>query len=515
MTGHTKKRIAVLGFALESNRFAPVTTREDFESICFARGDDMLQASMLVPLLNRGGSGFGGVMTSLCDFEYVPILFGTGGAGGPCDHAFFAEIQREIKERLQEAGHLDGVFIIGHGAGITPKTDDMDGDYFETVRSVVGPDVPVVATLDLHGNVSENMVRQADVLISFLTNPHIDMVERSAEAAHVMHEIFNGMKPAVSFIRLPLMTPQVTQLTAEGHPYGDLIRLGQTFLDDTILNVSILSGFAFADTPHNGMAVIVTARGDQKAADDVAQKLANCAWSERHRYVPKLLTVEEALEKAATHTHTTPIILADIADNPGGGGRGNTTWIMKALHAASIEGVQVGIFYDPQTVLDAKAAGVGNSFDAHFNQCEEDTYSEPFMARATVLAITNGKVRGKRGTIKDTDINLGLSCLLEIGGMKVAVISIRQQLFSSETLEHFGLKPEEARAIVVKSRGHFRAGFEHIVPDEATYEVDAPGLTTPNLKQINWQNIMRPMCPIDDDIIWQAPESYRGHENSV
>lgn len=503
------KRIAILGFDIESHRYAPVSTREDFEDCCLAFTDDVLEASMLKPLLDRDGQGFGGVMTSLYNWEAVPILFGTAGAGGPCDANFFEEMKQKTTDWLRAAGDLDGVFIVGHGAGITTDSDDLDGDYYETVRRAVGPNVPIIATLDLHGNVTPKMVDSTDILIAFLTNPHVDMAERSAEAARLMDEMFRGMKPTTSFIRVPLMTPQVTQLTAEGQPYGDLIRFGQTHIDETVANVSLLSGFAFNDTQHNGMSVLVTTRNDPMAADALAQKLADRTWAERARYVPQLVSVDEATHKAADTSRTRPIILADVADNPGGGARGNTTWILESLYKAGIKGVQVGIFYDPGLVKEARKVGEGKKFSAHFNRDEASEFSRPFTADATVVRLTDGNFRGLRGTIKDTDVRLGLSCLLDLGGILVAVISIRQQIFSSETLEHFGLNPLEANVIVVKSRGHFRAGFDHFVSAEDTFEVDAPGLTTPNLKQATWENIIRPIYPLDKDMVWNVPTPYR------
>ena len=505
MNDSTMKRIAIVGFALESNAFAPVTTRQDFLDCGFVMGEKTLEEGHLKPLLDPEGKGFGRVMEDHGPWEPVPILFGTAGAGGPCDHEFFDQVINEITTRLRTEEPLDGVYIIGHGAGTTTKLDDLDGAYFSAIRNTVGPEIPVIATLDLHGNVSDEMVANADILVSFRTNPHIDMVERSAEAAQLMQEMFHGMKPTTSFVRLPLVTAQVTQLTGAGKPYGDLINYGQERINSDVANVSILSGFAFSDSRHNGMAIIVTTRDKQQIADEVTSDLADYAWRDRSRYVPKLISIDHAVELAvrAGSDHTLPaIILADVADNPGGGGRGNTTWLLEALHDADAHNVFFGVFYDPKIVEEATMRGVGTTFRARLNQDEPSEFSCAFEAEAEVMSLTDGRFRGRRGMIEGIPINLGPSCLLKLRGILLAVISIRQQIFSSETFDHFGLVPEEARTFVVKSRGHFRAGFSHLVDDDYVFEVDAPGLATPNLNTLHWRGLPRPVYPMDPDTIW-------------
>jgi microcystin degradation protein MlrC len=505
--GDRPKRIALLGFTLESNKFAPVTTRRDFEELGYFEGEAMLTEERVRQYFDPQGSGFGGAMSRLRSWVPVPILLGLGGAGGPCDHEFFCYVVGEMKRRLAAAGPVDGVYIVGHGAGITTQLDDMDGPYFAMVRAAVGPDVPIVATLDLHGNISEEMVASADVLVSYLTNPHVDMMERAAEAAVIMDEMFRGMKPQMAFVRLPLVTPQVTQLTAEGMPYGDLIREGQKHVGEKIANVSILSGFAFSDSVHNGMAILVTARGNRTVAEAVANELARKAWMDRHRYVPKLISLDDAVNLAlgaATDVTRSAIILADVADNPGGGGRGNTTWMLSALHEAGASGVFVGVFYDPELVAEATQLGVGAQFEARFNRAETSSFSKPFAARARVRAVTDGRFVGKHGTMAGTPVNLGRSCLVQIGGIHVAVVGIRQQIFEPAAFAHFGLDPKRARCFVVKSRGHFRAGFAHLVGPEHTFEVDCPGLTTPNLAGVRWSGLRRPVFPLDADTSWAS-----------
>ena len=325
----SKKRIAICGFNLESNRFAPSCSRPDFEENMWFKGADIdRQARAEHPSIHLGICGFYDIMDEKfggpAGWEPVPALVIGSCPAGPVEEAFFNEFLAELKADLEAGGTVDGVYICEHGGACATHTHDPDGEVFKLVRDVVGPDVPVIATLDLHANVSEEMMEATDLMIGYITNPHVDLYERGCEAAKAMLEMFDGVETASYRIRLPLVAPSVTQLTAEGHPYGDLIRLGQTKLDASVMNVTCLSGFAFCDTPKNGMTVIVTTRGDAEDAKRVATDLAEAAWNDHQRYVPTMTALDDAATLArsvSADASREPILFADPADNPGGGGR--------------------------------------------------------------------------------------------------------------------------------------------------------------------------------------------------
>ena len=502
------KRIAVLGLMLESNRFAPVTVKEDYLDRVYLVGDEILTA------LGKPESelpaeilGFRSAMDTACAWTPVPILVGLVEAGGPLDHAFFRATVDEMRVRLQAALPLDGVYVANHGAMITTESRDPDGEIFAMVRSIVGPDVPIVVTLDLHGNVSQAMVDNADVVVAYRTNPHVDMRARGAEAARAMAEMFRGMRPSTAFIRLPLAPPTVTLRTESG-PYADLIAYGQTKLTSDIVNVSILGGFAYCDTPKNGLAIVVTSRSGPEVAQALARDIARKAWADHHRYVPKLTSLEDAVAQAVEtglDPARRPLILADVADNPGGGGRGNTTWLLEALHTAGAKGVLLGIFNDAALAREAHALGEGATFDAVFNRDETAPFSQRFEARATVKRLKDGDCVGRRGFYAGRRMNLGPSALLDVGGIAVVVISLRTQCADPVFFEMMGVDIAAARTVVVKSRGHFRAGFDEFFASDQVVEVDAPGLTSPILSRFDFRHLPRPIFPIDTDVDWRPP----------
>ena len=505
-----KKRIALLGMHLESNAFAPVCEEASFRLLCYLTGDDILtDLNKDNPIQPAEISGFvDGMDRAGIPWQPVPILVTAAEPSGPCEQGFLDATMGEMRRRLADAGPLDGVYFSAHGGMTATGSDDPDGELFEMARSVVGSGVPLVATLDLHANISETMVEQTDVLISYVTNPHVDQQQRAQEAAWVMTEMFEGMKPEAAFIRLPIVAPTVTMLTAQG-PYADLIDYGQQAKTDAIVNVSVVGGFAFSDLAKNGLAVIVTARGDLAAARALAEDIAHRAWDVRERFQKPLTSLDDAVAEAVRNgeDETRPaLILADVADNPGGGGGGNTTWILRALHDAGAEGVLFGVFFDPALAAAAHEKGEGASFDATFNGGGETEYSKKLKASAKVLALSDGECVGRRGLWGGRALSLGPTALLDLDGrIKVVVVSNRKQCADPVFFEMFGLDIAEARTVVVKSRGHFRAGFDEFFGHDRVIEVDAPGLTSPVLTRFDFKNLPRPVYPLDPDADWAGP----------
>jgi microcystin degradation protein MlrC len=500
-------RIAILGFAIESNRFAPVSTRADFVDRAYLAGDALLaDARGIAPAMTPEIPAFIRRMDAIGTWSPVPILFANAESGGPVDHAFFTDTLSIFEQRLRAALPLDGVYICEHGAAITTEEDDPDGLVFETVRSIVGPSVPIVATVDLHANVSDRMVDQVDTLISYRRNPHTDMAERGEDAADVLVELLKGMTVTVAHVRMPVCAPPTQLLTAPGTgPYADMIRAAEAIDDPRLINISALGGFVFGDTPKNGLTVIVSTRNDAELARRTAMDLVAPAWAGRAAFTPELLPLDQAITsawKAGRDPSLPAVLLADVADNPGGGGRGNTPFLLQALLEAGVDNAILGVVTDPLVSAEAHALGVGTSFTADFNRAETATYSTAFSAPATVLRLESGEGVGRRGQLAGYSFNLGPSALLQVGGVQVVVISNRHQCHEPMFFEMFGIDIAAARTVVVKSRGHFRAAFDEFFEPDQIFSVDAPGLTSPILSRFDFQRLPSPVVPMDDMTEW-------------
>jgi microcystin degradation protein MlrC len=504
----TSPRIALGAFMLESNGHAAPAPKAEFEATCWLEGE-ALAADLAKPNPRAPAclSGFLAGMQAGGAWQPAWLLAASAGASGPVVQAVFEEICTRIEAGLRAAMPLDGVFLSLHGAATATEEFDPDGVLLGRVRAIVGPDVPVIATLDLHANVSAAMVSWADVLISYRTNPHVDMVERGVDAANAMRAMLGGMKPRAAFVKLPLIPPATSQNTDRG-PYADIIAYGQGLVDNEILDVSVVSGFSVGDTPKNGMSVIVTARRDAARAEAVARGIAARLWAMRERFSIRLTSLDDATAmalKAGREPAPQALLFADVADNPGGGGRGNTPFILRAFHAAGVEGAVFGIHNDPPLAAAAHAAGKGATLRARFNTAETQEFSEGFEADAVVEALSDGEVIGRRGIYAGRSVSLGPTALLRIGGIRVVVVSLRKQCAEPAMLEHLGIDLRSVRSLVVKSRGHFRAGFDDIFQRDAIIEVDVPGLTAVVLTRVPYQNVPRPIWPLDPSMTWSVP----------
>ena len=507
-------KIALLGFMLESNGFSPPADEAEFRAKLWLEGETLLEDVRAPVSRDPGGiKGFVEVMDARGPWEPVPLAITSAGASGPVEDGFFRRYLAHLEEGLRAALPVDGVYIEAHGAASGTAEVDPEGVLFAMVRNLVGPDVPVVATLDLHANVSREMVALTDVLISFITNPHVDMQDRGRDAAHAMLELMAGLKPAKAFIKLPILPASVTLLSDRG-PYGAAIARGQEMQHDpAILNVSVNANFSLGNCPKNGISVIVTARGDQAAADAAAKELAAGMWARRQEFVARLTPIETCVQRlrAACDNPDLPALLfADVADNPGGGGRGNTTAMLRACLEAGIDRTAFAIHTDPALAAEAHRLGVGARFTAQLNRDETHEGSDQLTAAAQVMALSDGAITGRRGLLARRRLDCGPTAWLRLEGrIDVVFVTIRHQCMEPAMLEHLGIDLPSLRGLVVKSRGHFRAGFDDIYSDEQIIELDGPGLVTPMLQRVPWTDLPRPIWPIDPIEHWGPPDDVK------
>jgi microcystin degradation protein MlrC len=514
MSAKQSPRVALGGIVLESNSFAPTVGEEDFRSRYYLEGEEILdQAASAHSVMPMEMTAFVRAMQVTGPWQPVPLILTGTEPGGPVDHGFFVRTVDAMIEALAKAGPVDAVYLSNHGAMTTTESHDPDGEMTARLREAVGPDVTIVVTLDLHANISQCLVDAADLIVGYQTNPHVDMLERGEEAAHSLRTILAGARPEAAFIRLPLTPASVVLLSREG-PYADLINYGQRRkreLGGAIFNVSVFGGFVFGDTPKNGVAIVVTGRDDGDAARGLAAEIAERGWADRRRFRKQLTPLDEAVSLAVSvgeKPSAAAVIFSDAGDNPGGGGLGTTTWLLAGLVEAGARGVLFGSFCDPVLAAEAHAKGHGARFEAVFNRDSESEFSRSFSASARVISLGDGKVVGRRGLYANRAMDLGPTCALEIGGeggILVVVISNRRQTADPMFFEMLGLDIGAARCVCVKSRGHFRAGFDLWFTPEQVYEVDTAGLTSPVLERFQWRGLPRPVYPLDEDTEWSSP----------
>ena len=334
------------------------------------------------------------------------------------------------------------------------------------------------------------------------------MRERGAEAAAAIREMLGGIRPQRAFIRLPIVPPTVTLLTAAG-PYAEMIDLGQRRMNPEIMNVSVMGGFAFADAATCGLSVVVTARHDKRAAETLAREIAELGWANRARFYPRLTSLDEAVTKALAVGRRPVAPRAGLCRCRRQPGRRRAR--QHCLSAARVSrgrrratrcsASSMTPISPPRRIATASAHGSRRGSTAP----ETTNFSEPYAAPATVVALTNGICVGRRGIYAGMRLELGPCAALRVGGITVVVISHRVQCADPVFFEMMGLDIGRARSVVVKSRGHFRGGFDEFFGPEQIVEVDLPGLTSPMLNRFTWTRLPRPVIPLDEGVDWHPP----------
>jgi len=289
------------------------------------------------------------------------------------------------------------------------------------------------------------------------------------------------------------VAPTICLLTNDGSIFSQLVEKSVAAQTDNVPVVCVAGGFAFSDTDYNG--ITISAFGDRHAAERIVRELGQWTWDNRSGF-KKDTSVERAIELATGKG--AKILLGDMGDNPGGGGRGNTTEILEALLAANAQNVLFGLFIDPDLVQQCHQHGQGAHFEAVFNRDCDDVNANQLSLPVKVLKLSDGLVPGRRGFYAGRTVKLGPSAAIQVNGITMVVISFRTQCADPNFFEHFGFDIASFNTVVVKSRGHFRAGFDEFFSSEQIFEVDADGLTTPVFSRLDFKNLPRPVYPLDE-----------------
>jgi len=482
-------RIGISGFQHETNTFAPLPADlEAFETTPayprLPRGPALIEE---VQGLNLPIAGF---IESAAAAGHM-LLPGVWGMATPSDrvtdHAF-ETIAGMIVEDLRTAGPLDAVYLCLHGAMVTESHEDGEGELLRRVREVVGPEVPLVASLDLHSNTTEAMLHHADALVAYRTYPHVDMAD-TGKAAYALLErmLRTGRRPAKSMRRTDFLIPLVWQcslIPPADRIYAALDALG----GDALWSASFTPGFPPADIAECGPAVLAYA--DTRAeADRVARELLAQIDDARAEWNGTLYSPEEAVDKAMREYRGRPFVLADTQDNPGAGGASDTVGLLEGMVRCRAENAVLAMLYDPQAALAAHNAGVGAELTLALGAKSGQPGHAPFETPVEVRALSNGEFTGTGPMSRGARFRLGPTAVLGIGGVQVIVTSAITQVKDQAILRHIGIDPTAQKIVAVKSSVHFRADFQPIA--EEVLVVEAPGPNVADHLKIGYRNLRR------------------------
>jgi microcystin degradation protein MlrC len=404
----------------------------------------------------------------------------------PTSKDAYATIKRELVESLKAALPVDGVLLFLHGAQVADGTDDCEGDMLEAVRAAVGPGVPVGVEFDLHGNVSKAMAEYTDVLLACLEYPHWDFGDRAIQLAGLILRAAAGeIRPVMVHRRVPMLGTYYTTQS----PMREFVDWAKSFEGKNgILAVSVTHGFAWADIADCGAGILVCADCDADAAGKLADEIAERYFALRDIIRSPLLGMDEVMSQALAHDGR-PVIIADTTDNPGAGAAGDSTFLLRALLESGANDVAAGMIWDPIAVKIAYRAGVGARLPMRIGGKTGPGSGPPLDVDATVLVCKSDATQNAQGS----NAPLGNSALIQVGGVKIVLNSIRQQVFDPACFEAFGVDPRECRIVLVKSQQHFRQTFGPFA-SEIIYAT-APGTVNMDYRSMTFQNIPSPMYP--------------------
>ena len=461
------KRVAVGGFHHETNSFMDGSTGYDyFESHRdrppLVRGQDVLK--WLAPETGSFAlSGFLGDTQN--EFEIVPLVWGSGGAGATVTAEAFERISAEMVARISDALPVDAVYLDLHGAMVTEDFEDGEGELLRRVRRAVGEKIPVVASLDYHANVTAMMVQSADALVAYRTYPHVDRVRTGKQAAAVLKQILKDGRPAGRVLRkAPFLIPLNSQSTLV-HPSSTVVHASTKEIAG-VYCVSYLAGFPSSDLAECGPSALAYAK-TQALAEQAADELEALIEKLETDFSFPLLDERQAIEKAMAIARSAdkPVVIADTQDNPGCGGTSDTTGVLAELLRHDVGSAVLGLFCDADAATAAHLAGVGSEITLALGGRHGPAPVVPLHQTFTVAALgdgkfaTAGKVTGKR------QVDLGPMALLRIGAVDVVVTSKRMQSHDLAPYQHVGVNVSDYKIVVVKSTCHFRAEFEPLAAE--------------------------------------------------
>jgi microcystin degradation protein MlrC len=469
--------------ATESNSFSTIPTGASAFAAGQRRGEEVFE--------DEGWFGpFARRLRALAAAEggkVIPSIFAFAQPGAPTVQAVYEELRDTLLGDLRAAGPVDIVLLFLHGAMMAARTWDCEGDILARVREIAGPDVPVGVVLDPHAHLTEAMVENATVLSFQKEYPHTDTLERLEDVWRICLQVTRGEARPVAAVhdcRMIAFWP-----TGPEPMRGFVDRMSALESRDGVLSVSFVHGFPWGDTPVTGAKMLVYADGDPDKAAALARRLGEEIWSLRHETMMPLVPLDEAVERMASAADGL-LVLADMADNAGGGAPGDSTFVLRAALDRGVSDAGFALFCDPQAASTCHEAGLGSTVAVRIGGKTGPASGAPIDLEVEVLGLCEAGVQEESGA---GDWPLGKTAWVRAHGLHLILCSERTQCFHPSGFTHLGLDPATLKSVVIKSTNHFRAGFDPLATE--TLYVDAPGAIAPNFAAIPFRLFDRPYWP--------------------
>jgi microcystin degradation protein MlrC len=485
----------------ETNTFCKLTT--SYESFLER---SMLLGQQAISSRQHHNTALAGFMDAAKAHQWQlhHVISADAAPGGRVSQDAFDTLTSPILATVKaHAGKLDGIILGLHGAMCTELSDDGEGDLLALIRNIVGFDLPIAITLDPHAHVTRKMCDLSQIMVCFKTYPHVDMRIAGQHAGELLQRTMQGqIKPRTLRVARPMLEEASGGRTDVGAMIERLTRARAYELEPDVFAVSVNGGFPNADIAELGPTVLVTAQGDMNAHAKFASELADDIWAKRSEHLEVFHTVEQATDICQQYSlsqDTRPMVLADYADNPGGGAYGDSTALLQALLDAGIQNVCFGPMVDAEVVQQLSQHSIGERVTIALGGKTDARFGgAPLAVTCTLRLLSDGNYTGSGAIIGGLERSWGPTAVIEVDGVEILVTTQRTQILDLEQFKAFGIEPEKKRVIALKSMQHFRAEFEPIAGKVIV--CDSGALCTMDYARLPFEHLPRPIFPLDADI---------------
>ncbi|MEZ5816809.1 MAG: M81 family metallopeptidase [Hyphomicrobiaceae bacterium] len=494
--GVMARKVLIGGFKHETNTFSRLLTGLDaYRSRSLHIGDAIAAAY-------RGTKTEIAAFLDACQrYGWQPVLSIVGDAtpSGLVTKEAFDTFAGHMLDTLDKHGPVDAVLLQLHGAMVCEHTPDGEGSLLRAIRQKVGWSVPIGVTLDLHANVTHAMAHHADAIVSYRTYPHVDTYEIAVECADLIARTLAGeIHPTVTLAQGTMIDGLDHGRTTTPGPMTEALAMaGGMMKEPGVHSVSVLAGFAKADIPDVGPSALVVGEGHDPRYRDMATSIMTYAWETRHRSSLKPLMAAEAVGIAKEKGKLgAPVVIADYADNPGGGGYSDSMGLVTAMIDAGLENAAVSAICDPEAAAACHKAGLGAKLRLAVGGKIDPLFGPTIEAEGTVMALTDGRFRIEGPMQNGVAVDMGPSAVFKIGGVEIVLASKRYQNYCLTFFSSLGIDPKQRSVLAVKSMQHFRAAYQPIAGEVLIVD-EGNGITSNDISKLPFKHVRRPIFPLD------------------
>lgn len=492
-------RVALCQFGEETNTFVPGCLE-----LIDLSPNGWVPADGVIAHFTDTKTYIGGALDAIRDFGAVAVPMDTPAANGAnfvagailsgaCIEEAATRISEELKRRRDE---YDCIFFAMHGAAASLIDEDVESYMLRAIRKAVG-DVKIMSSLDLHGNITQEMVELSDGYIGLKTVPHTDCYDAGYQAAMLLLKTVDGqVSPQMALCRLPLLVSSAAGCTMEGAGKAVKDYFEQYAKDHGLLDATFFHGFSSTDRPCSCASVLVVADGYKPEKE--ARELADFVWSQKEGFVPKTLTAEQAVDEALKLVKNGYVVINECSDNPGSGCPGDSTYLLRELVKRDLPRSIMGQLVDPESAAVCHTHQVGDRFVLAIGGKAIPEMDSPLVAEVELLALSEGSFVSVSPVNAGVTMRFGPTARVRIGQVEATIVSERFQTFDDRPFLMTGCDMKDYDIVCVKSMNHFRAYFAPIA--DGIVAADTPGMRPASIKNVAFKHVVRPIYPLDEKV---------------